>query len=113
MAATLFSKSDSFYIISFMKQYLVIAHDGNDGEALARRMEWRPKHFERARALKATGNFVIGGAILNEDQQMTGSMMVVQFQRAEVLQEWLKDEPYVVGEVWKTIEVKPFKVAEL
>ncbi|MBL7742762.1 MAG: hypothetical protein JNN00_04720 [Chitinophagaceae bacterium] len=96
-----------------MQQYLVIAHDGNDAEALKRRMETRPSHFEMARELKKYNQFVFGGAMLNDEGKMTGSMMVVQFETEDELMHWMKNEPYITGNVWQKIEVKPFRVADV
>ena len=39
-----------------MKQYVIIAHDGRDEEALQRRMTTRPRHPEGARKLKTEGH---------------------------------------------------------
>jgi uncharacterized protein YciI len=47
-----------------MPQYLIIARDGTDAEAIERLMNVRPAHFDTARQLKTNNNFIIGGAIL-------------------------------------------------
>ena len=96
-----------------MKQYLIIAKDGKDDDALNRRKEIRPLHLEGAKKLKEDNNFVIGGAMLDDDGNMRGSMMIVQFETKEDFQKWYDNEPYITGEVWKEIEVKPFRVAEV
>ncbi len=96
-----------------MKQYVIIARDGNDEDALNRRMQTRPVHLAGAAALKANNNFVIGGAMLNNTGQMEGSVMIVQFETEEQFNHWYANEPYIVNGVWKTIEVKPFKVADV
>ncbi|MEO5684296.1 MAG: YciI family protein [Chitinophagaceae bacterium] len=96
-----------------MKQYVIIARDGADEDALSRRMQARPVHLAGAAALKANNNFVLGGAFLNEAGQMEGSVMIVQFETAVQFQHWYDNEPYITGGVWKTIEVKPFKVADV
>jgi uncharacterized protein YciI len=96
-----------------MKQYVIIAYDGNDSDAPDRRKTIRPLHLEGARKLKAENQFVIGGAILNEAEQMTGSVMIVQFETDAEFQAWYKQEPYIKNGVWKTIEVKPFRVADV
>ena len=96
-----------------MNQYLIIARDGDDSEALNRRMAARPAHFELAKKLKAGNNFIIGGAILNNEGKMKGSMMVVQFETEDELIQWMKNEPYINDKVWQQIEVKPFKVADV
>jgi uncharacterized protein len=96
-----------------MQQYLVIAHDGTDAEALGRRMNVRSDHFATAKELKANNNFIIGGAILDDKGKMTGSMMVVQFETEDDLALWMQREPYINGDVWRNIEVKPFKIADV
>jgi len=96
-----------------MKQYLIIARDGKDDEALNRRKEVRPLHLAGAKKLKENGNFVIGGAMLDDDDNMRGSIMIVQFETELDFQKWYDNEPYIIQGVWKTIEVKPFRVADV
>jgi uncharacterized protein len=96
-----------------MKQYVIIARDGPDEGALDRRMETRPVHLEGARKLKANNNFVLGGAMLNKEGLMKGSVMILQFETEEQFQYWYNNEPYITKGVWQTIEVHPFKVAEV
>jgi uncharacterized protein YciI len=76
-------------------------------------MNVRPAHFDTAQQLKANNNFIVGGAMLDERGKMTGSMMVVQFETEDDLVQWMRNEPYINGNVWQSIEVKPFKVAEV
>jgi uncharacterized protein YciI len=96
-----------------MPQYLVLAQDGTDAEASGRRMNVRPLHLEGARQLKENNNFIIGGAMLDDNGKMIGSMMVVQFDTEKELKAWMDREPYISGNVWQNIEVKPFRVAEV
>lgn len=96
-----------------MNQYLVTAYDYTDVDALQRRMNVRPHHLDGARDLKANGNFVIGGAMLNDDGKMIGSVMIVQFETEEELQAWQQNEPYITQKVWESYDVKPFKVADV
>jgi uncharacterized protein len=96
-----------------VKQYLIIAQDGKDDEALNRRKEVRPLHLAGAKKLKENNNFVIGGAMLDDDGNMRGSIMIVQFETKDGFQKWYDNEPYITGGVWKEIEVKPFRVADV
>ncbi len=96
-----------------MLQYVVIARDGNDENALERRMQARPNHFKGARILKENNNFILGGAILDENGKMAGSVMVVQFESEEKMREWFDNEPYITENVWQNIELRPFRVAEV
>ncbi|OUJ72946.1 YciI family protein [Hymenobacter crusticola] len=94
-----------------MNQYLITAYDYTDAGALARRLEARASHLEGAHQLRQTGNLLFGGAILNDDGQMIGSMMVVQFESLETLNAWKEQDPYVLQRVWEKVEIKPFRQA--
>ena len=93
-------------------QFLITAYDGKDDGAALRRANARPAHLECVRKFKALGRHLYGGAILDEHGNMTGSMMVVDFPTRQALDEWLSIDPYVTGNVWQEIEVRPFRVAE-
>ncbi|MVN22921.1 YciI family protein [Mucilaginibacter arboris] len=95
-----------------MKQYIINALDFTDEKALERRMAVRQAHLENVKEAKNKGHYLIGGALLNDHGKMIGSAMIVQFETPETLQEWLNNDPYIKGEVWDQIEIKPFKVAE-
>ena len=96
-----------------MNQYLVTAYDHTDDGALERRMGVRPHHLDAARELKANGNYVIGGAILNDEGKMMGAVMIVQFESDEELQAWQQSEPYITQKIWETVDIKPFRVAQV
>ena len=93
--------------------YVIHAYDYTDEQALQRRLNVRPQHLDTVRQLKAEGHFVIGGALLNPDDQMIGSMMVVDFADETSLHQWLDNDPYVQGRVWEKIDVKPFREAKV
>jgi uncharacterized protein YciI len=92
-------------------QFLVIAHDGTDDEALERRQRTRPGHLESIRPLVDAGNVLVGGAILSEPGDMVGSMLLVEFPTRNDLDRWLARDPYVTDGVWREIEVTPFRTA--
>jgi uncharacterized protein len=96
-----------------VKQYLITGLDSTREGALEHRMAVRPSHFEMAKKLKEQGNFVLGGAILNDEEKMIGSSMVVQFESDADLQKWLDEEPYIQQKVWETVDIKPYKVANV
>jgi len=96
-----------------MKQYLVTGYDYTDAEALQRRMNVRPHHLDGAKALKESGNYVLGGAMLNDQGNMIGSVMILQFETEEGLEAWEKSEPYIIQKIWESVDVKPFKVADV
>ena len=94
-----------------MKQYVIHAFDGKDSEALSRRLAVRPAHFENMSPYKAAGNFILGGAMLDDDGNMIGSTVVMQFESDEAFQAYLDSEPYIQNKVWVDIKIYPFKTA--
>lgn len=86
-------------------QFVVIGMDGKDEKAQERRAKVRDQHIRMGDELLKKGNLWYGAALLNDDDTMKGSMYVVDFKDEQELQEWLKVEPYVVGEVWKEITI--------
>ncbi|MCY7360188.1 MAG: YciI family protein [Rudanella sp.] len=93
--------------------YVVHAYDGTDEAALDRRMAVRPTHLDGVKRLKERNHYVLGGALLNPDGQMIGSMMLLDFETDAQLQDWLLWEPYVQKKVWQTIDIKPFRQAQV
>src|SRR5882672_7270079 len=89
--------------------FLILGRDGADSEAQGRRQTHRPAHLARGSLLKERGDLVYGGAMLDEDGNMIGSVMVVKFPSREKIEDWLKDEPFIKGGVWKNVEVRPFR----
>ena len=94
-------------------QYLLLAHDGTDAEAKERRMKFRNEHLEKISVLKKTGEFLFGGAMLNDDGKMIGSMIVYEYPDRQSLDDMLEEEPYVTGGVWKKIQIQPFRLARI
>ena len=94
-------------------QFLVVAYDGDDDDALARRMAAREAHLANVRRLAAEGKVIVGGALLNDDGQMNGSAVIADFPSRAELDEWLRTDPYVTGDVWRRIEVRTFRAAQL
>lgn len=92
-------------------EFLVIAYDGKDPEAKQRRLRARPAHLEGVQAMKQAGTFINGGAILDDNGEMIGSTLYVDFASREDLERWLKSDPYVTEGVWVNIEVKPIRLA--
>jgi len=91
-------------------QFLVIGHDGTDDQALSRRMTAREAHLAGVVKMKEEGKAIFGTAILDDQGNMIGSVMVMDFPSREELDTWLNIEPYVKGDVWLRIEVLPTQV---
>ena len=96
-----------------MPQYVVIAYDGTDAGALDRRMAVRPTHLENVKPMVDGGQLKAGGAILDDAGKMIGSVTICDFPDRAALDHWLATDPYVTGNVWQKIEIKPFRLAVL
>ena len=93
--------------------FVLLGYDGTDSEAMGRRMAARPAHLEAAKALKEAGVLKYGGPLLNEEGNMKGSILVLQFDSEEALRtEYLATEPYITGDVWRTVEIHPHKPSD-
>jgi uncharacterized protein len=88
---------------------LVTALDGTDPGALDRRLAVREAHLAGAQRLAERGELLSGGAILDEDGRMIGSSMHVAFADEAAFQAWYADEPYVTGDVWRDVTVRPMR----
>jgi len=93
--------------------YVLTAFDGTDPGAHERRMKVRPSHLEKIALVKKTGNYLFGGAILDEDGEMIGSVIFYDVPDREFLDRILKDEPYINGHVWEKIDIRPFRPAKI
>lgn len=94
-------------------QFLLSAYDGTDDMALERRMRAREEHLAMAQNLKKSGNFIWGGAILDDSDKMVGSVIVYDFETREELENMLKTEPYIKGDVWQNIKIENFRLANI
>lgn len=92
-------------------QFLVVARDGTDDGAPARRTAVRAAHIEGAKAMAASGAMILGGALLDDQGAMIGSSCIVEFDDRAALDAWLAADPYVTGDVWRNIEITPFRRA--
>ena len=87
-------------------QFLIKAYDG-DG-MLEKRMEVRPRHLE---GMKALGRQIIcAGGLLDDEGRMKGSALVMEFENRAALDDYLKNEPYVIEGVWQKVEVETMNV---
>ena len=83
--------------------------------SLARRLEARPAHLERLKALNAEGRLVLAGpnpAIDAADPGpagFTGSIVVAEFSTREAAIAWAAEDPYCAAGVYGRVTVKPFR----
>ena len=93
-------------------EFLVMAYDADDENALDRRLKVREAHLKQARLMKEKGHLIEGGAILDKDGQMAGSTLLCRFDSREELDRWIANDPYVLGNVWIKVEVKPIRLVK-
>ena len=85
--------------------------------SLQARLAARPEHVERLKALVSQGKLVIAGpnpAIDSSDPGdagFTGSIIIAEFDSLQDAQDWADADPYIVGGVYASVEVKPFNQA--
>ncbi|MGX9364449.1 YciI family protein [Desulfoplanes sp. PS50] len=95
-------------------QFVVIGHDGKDDKALDRRLAAREAHLATFKENHAKGVFLYAVALLDNDGTMNGSIIVCDFPSEEALKtEWLDTEPYVLGKVWESVEIRKGMVPPL
>lgn len=91
-------------------QFVVTAYDFQDAEAIDRRLAMRKAHLAGITRMVESGNFLSGGAILDESGKMIGSSAHVEFATRVELETWLKSDPYASGRVWDRVDVRPIKL---
>ena len=94
-------------------QYVVHAYDHTGPDALDRRMAARPAHLAYVSQLKEKGQFLMGGALLDPEGNMMGSMLIIDMETESQLNEYLESDPYIVQGIWDKIDVKPFRQAKV
>ena len=89
--------------------FIITAYDGEN--MLDRRMEVRPRHLENIARIK--DRVVCAGGLLDEEGKMKGSVLVMEFDSRERVDEYLNSEPYVLEHVWERVEVERMNVVLL
>jgi uncharacterized protein len=95
--------------------YAIISEDAPG--TLARRLEARPAHVARLKALLDAGRLLLAGphpAIDADDPGpagFTGSLVVAEFASREAAIAWAAEDPYSTAGVYARVTVKPFRKA--
>lgn len=87
-------------------QYIIKAYDGEG--MLDKRMEIRPRHLEGIERIKE--HVICAGGLLDDEGKMKGSVLIMEYENREQLDENLANEPYVQENVWQKIEVERMNV---
>jgi len=93
--------------------YAIIAEDTPD--SLDKRLNARPEHLSRLKALQDTGRLLLAGPFPAIDSidpgpnGYTGSLIVAEFNNLEDAKEWTNNDPFVIAGVYQRVTVKPFR----
>ena len=84
--------------------FVVVAIDKDD--SLALRMATRDAHFA---FVQETGAVKLGGPFLDEQGEMTGSLIIFEAEDIDAAKAWHARDPYVKAGLFATTFVKPWK----
>ena len=85
-----------------MPLYALVGHDRPGQEA---RLQHRPAHLEHMARLDAAGRLIYGGPIMNEHNQMVGSLIILEADSLEAARATYAEDPYVVHQVFASYDV--------
>lgn len=78
-------------------QFMIKAYDGEG--MLERRMEVRSRHLEGIERIRE--HVICAGGLLDEEGRMKGSVLIMEYENRQQLDEYLAGEPYVQEHVWE------------
>lgn len=87
-------------------QFVIRAYNGEG--MLNKRMEVRPRHLEGIDKIR--DHVICAGGLLDDEGKMKGSVLIMEYENREQLDEYLANEPYVQEHVWEKIEVERMNV---
>ena len=87
-------------------QFVITAYDG--AGMLDKRMEVRPLHLEGMERLKS--HLIAAGGLLDEEGKLKGSVLIMEFENREEVDQYLASEIYVTKHVWEKITVERMNV---
>lgn len=79
---------------------------------LERRLAHREAHIKGLTQAVKQGMIISAGALTNEKGDMIGSSIHARFDNRAQLDEWLENEPYVLGDVWENIEIRTANIVD-
>jgi uncharacterized protein YciI len=91
-------------------QFVVTGRDGDDAQARERRTRAREAHLALGDRMRDSGNLLFAVALLDDRGDMVGSLMIVDLEDRRGVDEWLEREPYMTGDVWRSVEIRACRV---
>jgi hypothetical protein len=83
-------------------KFVIIGYDSPQGEA--RRKIHRTAHLANLEALDRQGRVVLAGPLTDK----AGSLLVLEFERREEAEDFVRHDPYTVYGVFERVEIHPF-----
>lgn len=93
--------------------FIVNGYDYKDQEALDRRMKARENHMTGIKKMVTEGEILYAAAMLNEQEEMCGSVLILEMADKTAVEAYLKAEAYVTGKVWEKVDIIPCKIPPL
>lgn len=90
-------------------EFAIIAYNGKDAEAPARRAAALEAHRVLSQELVDSGNGHWGGGICDDEGNAIGTIKIVEFDTQDEFDDYYAREPFVVQNVWEDVTVVPFK----
>ena len=90
--------------------FAIIARDAKDTKALQRRLASREAHLTNVKARYQQGHIVTAGAMLNEKDEMNGSIIFCNFADKAAVEAFIANDPYYKNKVWQDIEILPIRL---
>jgi uncharacterized protein YciI len=59
---------------------------------------------------KVPAKVICAGGLLDGEGKMKGSVLIMDFESKELLQQYLDSEPYIKEQAWGNVEVEPMNV---
>lgn len=87
-------------------QFVITALDGEN--MLEKRMAIRPLHLQNMQ--RFSDHVLAGGGLLDQEGRMNGTVIVCEYESRQDLDAYLSSEPYILENVWKTVDVRPMQV---
>src|SRR5579872_3965791 len=79
-------------------------------ESLSLRLATREAHLAYANGGQTRVTVKIGGPYLDEQGNMTGSLLIVEAPDRQAVEDFCRDDPYVKAELFHTVDIRPYRV---
>ena len=89
-------------------QFVINAHDRKD--AYERRMSVRAQHLENISKYNENGHVICAGGMTDGEGKLIGSVLIMDFESRDQLDDYLQSEPCIKANVWEDIIVEPVNV---